>query len=256
VRDELQGVEPLRVPGLEGTGWRYANHRPSERVQRTLDLDRREPDAAPPAWLERPAPEEPAIGPVLSPSRLFEEDDVPVRSPLGQPEKGRFLRGRLIHRLLQSLPERAESDRDAAMARFLAQPAFGLSPVEQAEIAEGVRAVLALPELSPLFGRDARAEVPLVGVVGGLAIAGQVDRLVVTAAEIVLVDYKTNREPPADAAGVPAIYWRQMAAYATLLGEIYPGRPIRCALLWTEGPRLMWLDEATLAHYRPAGKPA
>jgi ATP-dependent helicase/nuclease subunit A len=79
---------------------------------------------------------------------------------------------------------------------------------------------------------------------------------VVTDEKVVLVDYKTNRDPPADAADVPVLYLRQMAAYAALLAEIYPGRAIRCALLWTEGPRLMWLDEATLAQYSPAKRPA
>jgi ATP-dependent helicase/nuclease subunit A len=253
---ELQGVEPLQVPDLESTGWRYANHRPIERPQRTLALAGRAPGGAPPAWLDRPAPEEPAIGPVLSPSRLFEDDDLAVRSPAGRPEAGRFLRGRLIHRLLQSLPEQPECDRKAATARYLAQPAFNLTPEEQAEVAASVRTILALPELSPLFGRNARAEVPLVGVVGGQAISGQVDRLVVTDEEVVLIDYKTNREPPSDAAEVPALYLRQMAAYAALLREIYPERAIRCALLWTEGPQLMWLDEAMLAQYSPAETPA
>jgi ATP-dependent helicase/nuclease subunit A len=256
IKDELQGAEPLQVLELEGTGWRYANHRPSERAQRTLELGGRAAGGVPPSWLDRPAPDQPAFGPVLSPSRLFEEDDVPVRSPLGQFERARFLRGRLIHRLLQSLPERAQRDREAAMARYLAQPAFGLTQGEQAEIARGVGAILALPELSPLFGQGSRAEVPLVGVVGGQAIAGQVDRLVVTDEEIIVIDYKTNREPPTDASEIPAIYWRQMAAYAALLREIHPGRPVRCALLWTEGPRLMWLDEATLAHHCPAGRTA
>jgi ATP-dependent helicase/nuclease subunit A len=255
-KGELQGVEPLHVPRLEGTGWRYANHQSSERAQRTLALAGRAPSGAPPSWLDRPAPEEPAVGPVLSPSRLFEDDDLPVRSPARQPEAGRFLRGRLIHRLLQSLPERAEHDREAAMARYLAQPAFGLAPEEQAEIAASVGTILALPELSLLFGQNARAEVPLVGAVGGQAIAGQIDRLLVTDEKVVLVDYKTNRDPPADAADVPALYLRQMAAYAALLGEIYPGRAIRCALLWTEGPRLMWLDEAPLTQYSPARRPA
>ena len=35
------------------------------------------------------------------------------------------------------------------------------------------------------------------------------------------------------------------------LRQIYPDRPVRCALLWTEGPRLMPLDEAVLASHAP-----
>ena len=42
-----------------------------------------------------------------------------------------------------------------------------------------------------------------------------------------------------------------MAAYQALLEAIWPERPVRCALLWTEGPRLMALDDAALAPWRP-----
>ena len=111
--------------------------------------------------------------------------------------------------------------------------------------------MLALPELAPLFGPDSRAEVPLAGVVGEQAIFGQVDRLAVTAREVLLIDYKTNRTPPATAALVPPAYLRQMAAYRALLQAIYPTRAVRCALLWTDGPRLMALDDAVLAPHQP-----
>ena len=66
-----------------------------------------------------------------------------------------------------------------------------------------------------------------------------------------VVDYKSNRRPPEDAAGVPEVYIRQMAAYRALLSEIYPGRRIDCYLLWTEGPRLMQLSPAQLADHAP-----
>jgi ATP-dependent helicase/nuclease subunit A len=82
-------------------------------------------------------------------------------------------------------------------------------------------------------------------------IAGQVDRLVVGPDEVLVIDYKTNRAPPATPDQVPAAYLRQMAAYGALLRQIYQGRQVRCALLWTQGPRLMPLDEAALSSYAP-----
>ena len=36
------------------------------------------------------------------------------------------------------------------------------------------------------------------------------------------------------------------------LAEIYPERVVRCALLWTDGPRLMALDAALLDAHTPA----
>jgi ATP-dependent helicase/nuclease subunit A len=139
------------------------------------------------------------------------------------------------------------------MARFLAQPGLGLDEAAQHEIAAEVEAVLAAQALAPAFGPGSRAEVPLAGTVGGRIIAGQVDRLAVGADEVLVIDYKTNRVPPATPAQVPVVYLRQMAAYSTLLEQIYPDRRVRCALLWTQGPRLMALDDALLDDHRPAG---
>src|SRR3546814_14014541 len=74
--------------------------------------------------------------------------------------------------------------------------------------------------------------------------AGQIDRLAVADDGILMVDYKSNRPPPATAERVAPVYLRQMAAYRALLREIYPGLAVRCALSWTETPRLMPLPGA------------
>ncbi|MGH6919215.1 MAG: PD-(D/E)XK nuclease family protein, partial [Geminicoccaceae bacterium] len=199
-----------------------------------------------------PAAAEPSLARPLSPSHL-DEASPPAASPLADVD--RYRRGRLIHRLLQSLPERPAGERAAALARFLAQPALALSEAEQQEIAAEVLAVLEAPAIAHAFGPGSRAEVPLAGVVGGplggQVIAGQVDRLAVSEHEVLVIDYKTNRAPPTTPDQVPATYLRQMAAYGALLRQIYPGRQVRCALLWTQGPRLMPLDEAALASHAP-----
>ncbi|MGH6887528.1 MAG: PD-(D/E)XK nuclease family protein, partial [Geminicoccales bacterium] len=149
------------------------------------------------------------------------------------------------------LPGRSLEAAIRDMTRYLAQPSLGLDPAQQAEIAAEVRAVLGDPRLAPLFGPGSRAEVPIAGILNGLPIAGQVDRLAVTGSEVLVVDYKANREPPASIDQVPEGYLRQMAAYRGLLQAIYPGRAVRCALLWTEGPTLMPLHEKTLASHAP-----
>ncbi len=60
------------------------------------------------------------------------------------------------------------------------------------------------------------------------------------------VDYKTNRPAPGNIEEVSPAYLAQMAAYRAVLTRIYPGRPVRCALLWTDGPRLMELPAVLL----------
>jgi ATP-dependent helicase/nuclease subunit A len=93
--------------------------------------------------------------------------------------------------------------------------------------------------------------VPVVGLIGGYAMSAQIDRLAVTEDRVLIVDYKTLRPPPAAEEKVAPIYLRQLAAYQAALARIYPDREIRCALLWTEGPRLMPISPEILAGYLP-----
>ena len=75
--------------------------------------------------------------------------------------------------------------------------------------------------------------------------------LLVTDAELLLVDFKTNRPPPTRAEDVHPMYLKQMAAYRAVVANIYPGRAVKCALLWTDGPMLMPLPDALLEKYKP-----
>ena len=80
----------------------------------------------------------------------------------------------------------------------------------------------------------------------GIVLNGRVDRLVVTDREVLVFDFKTDRPPPSDPADVGIAYMRQMAAYRAVLQEAYPHKNVRCALLWTDAPRLMELPENLL----------
>ena len=55
----------------------------------------------------------------------------------------------------------------------------------------------------------------------------------------------------ASLARVPVLYLRQMAAYRAVLQAIFPGRPVTCALVWTEGVRVMTLPESLLDRHAP-----
>jgi ATP-dependent helicase/nuclease subunit A len=156
-----------------------------------------------------------------------------------------------MHRLFQFLPDLAPARRREAGARWLNSAARAFLPAERAEMLENVLAVLEAPAFAPLFGPGSRAEVPLSGIVGGHIVSAQVDRLVVGADEVQLVDFKTHRPAPERLQDVPDLYYKQMAAYAGLLAAIYPGKILKTYLLWTDGPRLMELPPERLAGYAP-----
>jgi ATP-dependent helicase/nuclease subunit A len=188
----------------------------------------------------------------LAPSLLFEDaDEPPVLSPLAPDmTPARYGRGRLIHKLLELLPALPQDLRAEAARKFLARPAHGLTREAQEEIASAALAVLEAEEFAPLFAPESRAE---VAIVGNVTLAGRnwrvngiVDRLALVNDRVLVIDYKTNRPPPQTLDDVPRLYLRQMALYRAVLAEAYGRRTIECALLWTEGPRLMRLSPGTL----------
>ena len=67
--------------------------------------------------------------------------------------------------------------------------------------------------------------------------------------EILAVDYKTNQVALDNQAEVPESYLRQMAAYREVLTNIWQDHLIRCALLWTNEPHLMYLEEWRLDRF-------
>ncbi len=217
--------------------------------QTTLPLPLEGARQAPlPEWLAaavrgevKPPPLQPSVDPL--------SDDPPVASPLSDDQQRRFGRGLLVHKLLQILPDLPPAARPSAMRRFLEKPGLGLEAAMRDAILVEVSAILDNSAFTGLFGPASRAEVPLVGMIDGRQVSGQVDRLAVLDGEVMVVDYKTNRPPPRELADVSAAYGRQMAVYRGLLRQIYPDLQVRCALLWTEGPRLMMLDDAWLDRF-------
>jgi ATP-dependent helicase/nuclease subunit A len=208
-----------------------------------------------PNWVHQPAPAEPDPPRPLAPSRPSGAEP-PAISPLAAQGRDRFKRGLLVHRLLQALPELPIEEREVAARRFLALATHRLTVEEQDEIRCEALAVLDYPGFAALFGPGSQAEVPVVGLIPGSAgtahaMSAQIDRLVVGEDRVLIVDYKTLRPPPAAEDAVAPTYLRQLAAYQAALARIYPGREIRCALLWTQGPRLMPISPEMLARYPP-----
>ena len=212
-----------------------------------------------PSWLLTPAQPERSAESLLRPSDPADSESHQVRTAESLVLRARALqRGTLVHRLLQSLPDiAAERRREAALA-YLARNAGGWTAEEQQALAEGTLALIADARFAPVFAPGSRAEVSIVGRLdrpGGrpALVSGQIDRLVVTESEVLIVDFKTNHAPPSQPAEAPRGYVRQLALYRAVLARLYPQRPVRAALLWTETPELMEISapalEAELASY-------
>ncbi|MEI8144077.1 MAG: double-strand break repair helicase AddA [Alphaproteobacteria bacterium] len=182
-----------------------------------------------PAWLSPLAGTPTRSARSLAPSRASS----PASGPENEARKQAMRRGVVIHRLLQSLPDVAPERRADAARRYLSSDK-SLYEASRAEIMARVLALLDDARFSSLFGPESRAEVPLVGMVKGLPVAGQIDRLVITPERVVIADFKTGLAVPASADAVPASYVTQLALYRALLSEMRPGVPVEALIVWAD----------------------
>ena len=229
--------------------------------------------AAPlPAWISQRAPREAQPALPLAPSRLAPYDfdaegeplahppqpaparpSEPVASPPAPGGTDRFLRGTLTHALLQYLPDLPPASWPAAARGFIDRRGDALPARVRQSIVTETLAVLCDPAFAPLFGVGSLPEVPIVAELANpkgkgppLKLTGQIDRLIETAHDCLIVDYKSNRPPPTSLAEVPHAYIAQLAAYRIALAAIFPGKTVRAALLWTEIPQLMEIPALAL----------
>jgi ATP-dependent helicase/nuclease subunit A len=202
-----------------------------------------------PDWLlNRADPEE---GPArrLRPSAALPGDGEGRRGPsdgLSRAEARR--RGAIVHALIDHLAALPPESRETAAPAFAEARAAGLPRPVRQRIARDALAVIGHPALAPLFGPDAKGEAPIAGQVRGAdgnaqLVVGQVDRMAVTPAEVIVADFKTGFHA---GRALPESYLAQLALYREVLAEAYPGRRIRPVLVWTDGPDIVEPDPAAL----------
>jgi ATP-dependent helicase/nuclease subunit A len=266
----MRSVRPLSwydliTKGLDGSGLQLQEiETAAGRVKRYTRPEETAPPAAPaaaptahvplvlPNWLLTPAqPEIPAES-FVRPSDPAGDDSRKVRPTESLEQRARALQhGTLVHRLLQSLPDIAAPQRREAALAYLARNAGGWSEAERQALAERTLALIADARFADVFAPGSRAEVSIVGRLerpGGrpALVSGQIDRLVVTENEVLIVDFKTNHAPPSRLEEAPRGYVRQLALYRAVLGRLYPQLPVRAALLWTETTELMEISAPAL----------
>lgn len=199
-----------------------------------------------PAWLTEDVRPEPPPFPAITPSHATKSEDAGPKLSA----RVALLRGSAAHRLLQSLPDIPTDRRLAAARDYLARAADELEIGEREQLIGEVMRVLDDERFHALFQPGSRAEVPIVGKLdlgGRLAqVSGQIDRLTVTETAVLIADFKTNRPPPLRIDDVPRSYLVQLALYRGLLARLYPSKPIRPALVWTEAPDLMEISGPAL----------
>jgi ATP-dependent helicase/nuclease subunit A len=236
VKDALGalGAEDIETPF--GPGKRIGEIIHAEAREETLRAD-----SALPSWARTPAPGSKQIE-VAAPSRLHRIDPA-LFSPRRDGQK-RFRRGRLIHGLLERLPEIAPKRRPEAARAWLKRQGAEESDIDA--YAREALAVIGDARFAAAFGPQSRAEAPIVGEAAGKSVRGVVDRLAIDGDRVLVLDFKTDRPAPQKVENAPDDYVLQLALYRDVLRRIFPGKTVECALLWTEAPLLMALPDTRL----------
>ncbi|RIV79607.1 double-strand break repair helicase AddA [Pelagerythrobacter aerophilus] len=233
---------------LWGARWELGTPAPRLPVEDPAD---RAAERTLPDWATKPVGPEPRPPRPLAPSSAGEDTGADPPLP---PEMLReaALRGTLTHKLLERLPAVPVEEREQVGREWLERQGQGLSADVRREVLASALAVMADPAFAHVFASDALAEVPLAAIVEGQVVAGTADRLLVEPDRVAVVDFKTARRPPETLEQVPSSTVRQMAAYAAALAQIYPGREIAAAVLYTQAPRLIAIPAEVLAAQKAA----
>jgi len=208
--------------------------------------------------LNRPLPPLASLPRPLSPSGAGtmiddDADDLVMGSPLfGEKAESSLSlqKGRLVHRMLQVLPDFSKDERPAAARRYAERAARFWPPEHREALIDCVLAILAHPDLQPIFSGHSRAEVSVMGTLElkgtEYAISGRLDRMAVDDQAVTILDYKTNRRPPQREEDVPLTHRAQLALYREILRPLYPDHEFRCVMAYTETGNVISLTSEIL----------
>ena len=147
--------------------------------------------------------------------------------------------GTAVHLLLETLPNTKQSSWSGIATRLIDGDIFSAALQE-------ATGILTKPGLAYIFAPDSLAEVDIIAhlpELGGDAIQGSIDRLIISSQTVLAVDFKTNQIVPDTPNQVPEGILRQMGAYAAALSQIFPDHKIQTAILWTKSQYLMPLPQ-------------
>lgn len=178
-----------------------------------------------PEFFSTNAPDLPLAPETLSPSELGGAKALPGE---GLDEDTARAYGTWVHSLLETGVDKIAAN----------QPAMLPSALKQDALREAA-ALLNDPHLAHVFAKSSLAEVAVTAHLGPHRIHGTIDRLIVTADAVHVIDFKSNRVVPKSAKHCPEGVLRQMGAYAFAIEQIYPGRARKLSILWTRTGELM-----------------
>jgi ATP-dependent helicase/nuclease subunit A len=135
-----------------------------------------------------------------------------------------YRRGKLIHRLLEFLPDVTPIEHTTTGLDWLRKV---LPDGEDKELNAMVKSATDVIQGYPqFFGENSKAE---VGYVADKNMEGRIDRLVVEEDTITILDYKTDQKIPEK---MPEKYRKQLQKYVEAVAKIFPEKQVKAAIIW------------------------
>ena len=159
-----------------------------------------------------------------------------VLSPLQEDQA--VQRGNAVHHVLERLSldaaNKTPDERDKMIHRLL-----GDYVGDKDEIAQKIEALFIDPTINALLARPCQREVSLMDGEGDTLAVHRIDRLIIEDNKILIIDYKSDADPPTDSQKIPQHYRDQLRRYRDKMQALYPDLPCEGYLLWTSTARLM-----------------
>ena len=188
----------------------------------------------------------------ITPSRFYDDDEEEVGSNYSEnysknnvsenaAEATKY--GNMIHLLLQKLPELEADKRRITAEKLLDSIEEKQILANKEKIIEEALSVINFPDFKFIFELKGYNEFPVCGIYENSFISAQIDRIVIDEQknEVIIIDYKSNKEPPESLKKIPKKYIEQMKAYKFLVKRIFPDKEVKSALLWTKNLQLDYI---------------
>ncbi len=154
------------------------------------------------------------------------------------------LRGNIIHYYLERLSTDNQLTDAALTTDAAAQHSMDLSDSRLEEwLIESRKTITDLPEFFDSKNyNESYSELPIVYKEKQKRVYGIIDRVVITANEIILLDYKTHRGSPSEHAELADTFKQQIGYYKRGIDQLWPDKQTKCGLLFTQRNQIIWLD--------------
>ena len=169
---------------------------------------------------------------IIAPSQFYNHID---RDVVFDNTNKNILVGKAVHKLLEVLPNTVNKDK---VADLYLNNMF--SNLENKDFVKN-KVFDILNKFPDFYGKKSKAEVPIIGEVGGNIISGRIDRLIEYDDKIVILDYKNTKKHYKTRNELPQNYVEQLNLYKRLLEKIYGNKKIICYILITSYGELIEL---------------